>query len=52
MRERRLADGPELAIDRLDLRALKRHFDGNNARRHRRDLPRNVAEASGPPTRR
>ncbi len=44
MRERRIADASELDLDRLDLRALRRHFDGENAM-HRRWMPRNVADA-------
>ncbi len=44
MRERRIADASELDLDRLDLRALRRHFDGENAS-HRRHMPRNVATA-------
>ncbi len=34
MRERRLADASELGIDRLDLRALRRHFEGDRPRRY------------------
>jgi len=44
MRERNIADASELGLSRLDLRALRRHFDGENAR-HRRWMPTNVAEA-------
>lgn len=44
MRERRIADASELGLDRLDLRALRRCFDGENAR-HRRYMPRDVAAA-------
>ena len=32
MRERRIADASELGLERLDLRALRRHFDGDNVR--------------------
>jgi hypothetical protein len=44
MRERELADASELDLDRLDLRALRRHFDGENAQ-HRRRMPAHVADA-------
>src|SRR5215212_4903276 len=44
MRERRIADACELGLERLDLRALRRHFDGEQ-NRHRRWLPTNVAVA-------
>jgi hypothetical protein len=44
MREREIADASELGLDRLDLRALRRHFDGEKAN-HRRHLPSHVADA-------
>lgn len=44
MRERNIADASELGLHRLDLRALRRHFDGENATR-RRWMPSNVADA-------
>lgn len=44
MREQELADASELSLDRLDLRALRRHFDGENAL-HRRRLCAHVADA-------
>ena len=44
MRERHIADASELDLDRLDLRALRRHFDGENAS-HRRRMPAHVADA-------
>jgi len=44
MRERRIADASELGLERLDLRALRRHCDGENAY-HRRQMPTLVAEA-------
>ncbi len=44
MRERSLADASELGLERLDLRALRRHFDGEN-NSHRRWMPSNVADA-------
>jgi hypothetical protein len=44
MRERNLADASELGLDRLDVRALRRHFDGEHAR-YRKRLPGNVAAA-------
>jgi hypothetical protein len=44
MRERGIADASELGLDRLDLRALRRHFDGENVWR-RRHLPAHVADA-------
>jgi hypothetical protein len=46
MRERRIADASELGLERLDLRALRRHFDGEEARRRPR-LVANVAAALG-----
>ncbi len=44
MRERNIADASELDLDRLDLRALRRHFDGED-NSHRRRMPTNVADA-------
>ncbi len=44
MRERNIADASELDLDRLDLRALRRHFDGENVS-HRRRMPAHVADA-------
>lgn len=44
MRERRIADASELGLHRLDLRALRRHFDGE-PNSHRRWMPSNVAAA-------
>lgn len=46
MRERNIADAAELGLDRLDLRALRRHFDGENVT-HRRWLAKHVAKALG-----
>jgi hypothetical protein len=46
MRERDIADASELGLDRIDLRAIRRHFDGENAW-HRRRLPAHVADALG-----
>ena len=43
MRERDIADASELGLERLDLRALRRHFDGDNVR-HRPYMPGRVAE--------
>lgn len=44
MREQEIADASELGLDRLELRALRRHFDGENAR-HRHRLCAHVADA-------
>jgi hypothetical protein len=44
MREQEIADASELDLDRLDLRALRRHFDGEKAT-HRRRLCAHVADA-------
>jgi hypothetical protein len=45
MRERDIADASELVdLDRLDLRALRRHFDEEDAR-HRRVMVSRVADS-------
>ncbi len=44
MRERNSADASELGLGRLDLRALRRHFDGENVF-YRRRMPAHVADA-------
>ena len=45
MGERNIADASELVdLDRPDLRALRRHFDGENAR-HRRLMVSHVADS-------
>ena len=43
-RDRRVADVSELGLHRLDVRALRRHFEGDN-NNHRREMPENVATA-------
>ena len=44
MRERNIADASEIAdLDRLDIKALRRHFDGDRAL-HRRVMVSRVAD--------
>lgn len=43
-RDRRVADVSELGLHPLDVKALRRHFEGDAAN-HRKDVPANVAAA-------